>query len=152
MERIFHWWCVLITQKQIAKFETLFVCDMLGSVFDIGDMFGSMFDFGDVFGSTSDVNKPKVCLHIWYGDVFVSMFNFGDMLGGAFVIGDAYGLHTKKIAKFEALIVSDMLGSGFYFGDVFGSVFHFGGMLGRASDVNKPTVCNLVMLMKRNQF
>ncbi len=53
---------------------------------------------------------------------------------------------------FEALIVSDMLGSGFVFGDVFGSVFHIGDMLGSASDVNKPTVCNLVMLMKRNLF
>ncbi len=53
---------------------------------------------------------------------------------------------------FEALIVSDMLGSGFYFGDVFGTVFYFGDVLGSASDVNKPTVCNLVMLMKCNLF
>ena len=37
---------------------------------------------------------------------------------------------TYKIAKFEELIVSDVLGSGFYFGDVFGSVFYFGDVLG----------------------
>jgi hypothetical protein len=53
-----------MTQKQITKFEALIICDVLGSVFDIGDVFGSMFDFGDVFGSASDVNKPTVCLHI----------------------------------------------------------------------------------------
>jgi hypothetical protein len=53
-----------MTQKQIAKFEALIVCVMLGSLFAFGDVFGSMFDFGDVFGSTSDVNKPMVCLHI----------------------------------------------------------------------------------------
>ncbi len=53
-----------ITQKQIAKFEALTVCDVLGSVFVIGDVFGSMFEFGEVFGSPSDVNKPTVCLHI----------------------------------------------------------------------------------------
>jgi hypothetical protein len=58
----------------------------------------------------------------------------------------------KQIAKFEALIVSDVLGSGLYFGDVFGSVFYFDDILGSASDVNKSTVCNLVMLMKRNLF
>ena len=45
-----------------------------------------------------------------------------------------------------------MLGSGFDFGDVFGSVFDFGDVLGSASNVNKPTVCNLVMLMKHNLF
>ncbi len=58
----------------------------------------------------------------------------------------------KQITKFEAIIVSDVLGSGFYFGDVFGSMFYFGNMLGSASDVNKPTVCDLVMLMKCNIF
>ena len=56
----------------------------------------------------------------------------------------------KQIAKFEALIVSDVLGSRFCFGDVFGSVFYHGDVLGSASDVNKPMVCNLVMLMKCN--
>jgi hypothetical protein len=45
-----------------------------------------------------------------------------------------------------------MLGSRFTFCDVFGSVFHFGDVLGSVSDVNKPTVYNLVMLMKRNLF
>ncbi len=55
--------CVDYT-KQIAKFEALIVCDVVGSVFVIGDMFGSVFDFGDMFGSASDVNKPTVCLHI----------------------------------------------------------------------------------------
>ncbi len=60
----FFWWCVWITQKQVAKFEALIVCGVLGSVFDIGDVSGSMFDVGDVFGSTSDVNKPAICLHI----------------------------------------------------------------------------------------
>jgi hypothetical protein len=59
-----------MTQKQIAKFEALIICDVLGSVFDIGDVFGTMFDFGDVFGSASDVNKPTFCLHIYYDDVF----------------------------------------------------------------------------------
>ncbi len=39
-----------------------------------------------------------------------------------------------------------MLRSKFYFGGVFGSVFNFGDVLGSASDANKPTVCNLVML------
>jgi hypothetical protein len=53
---------------------------------------------------------------------------------------------------FKALIVSDVLGSGFYFGDVFGSVFYFGDVLGSMSDVNKPTVYNLVILMKCNHF
>ncbi len=53
-----------MTQKQIAKFEALIVCDVLGSVFVIGEVFGSMFEFGDVFGSASDVNIPTVCLHI----------------------------------------------------------------------------------------
>ncbi len=57
----------------------------------------------------------------------------------------------KQIVKFEALIVSDVLGSGF-FCYVFGRVFHFGDVLGSGSDVNKPTVCNLVMLMKCNLF
>ncbi len=52
----------------------------------------------------------------------------------------------------KALIVNDVLGRGFYFGDVFGSVFYLGDVLGSASDVNKPTVCNLVMLMKCNLF
>ncbi len=56
----------------------------------------------------------------------------------------------KQITKSEALIVSDVLGSEFYFGGVFGSVFNFGDVLGSASDANKPTVCNLVMLMKCN--
>jgi hypothetical protein len=55
---------VWITQKQIATFEALIVCDMLVSVFVIGDVFGSMIEFGEVFGSASDVNKPTVCLHI----------------------------------------------------------------------------------------
>jgi hypothetical protein len=63
-EHVFHWYCVWITQKQIAKFEALIVHYVLWSVFVIGDMFGSVFDFGDVFGSVSDVNKPTVCLHI----------------------------------------------------------------------------------------
>jgi hypothetical protein len=50
--------------------------------------------------------------------------------------------YTKKhIAKFEALIVRDMLGSVFVIGDVFGSMFEFGDVFGGASDVNKPTVC-----------
>ncbi len=56
---------------------------MLGSVFDIGDMSGSMFDIGDVFGSMSDVNKPTVCLHIYYGNVFESVFYFGDVFWSA---------------------------------------------------------------------
>ena len=29
---------------------------------------------------------------------------------------------------------------------------HFGDVLGSSSDVNKPMVCNLVMLMKHNLF
>ncbi len=53
---------------------------------------------------------------------------------------------------FEALIFSDMLGSGFYFGDVFGSVFHFADVLGSASDVSKSMVCNLVILIDCNLF
>jgi hypothetical protein len=63
-ERVCHWWCAWITQKQIAKFEALIVPDVLGSVFDIGDLFGSMFDFGDVLGVQVMLNKPTVCLHI----------------------------------------------------------------------------------------
>jgi hypothetical protein len=47
----------------------------------------------------------------------------------------------KQIAKFEALIVRDVLGSVFVIGDVFGSMFEFGDMFGSASDVDKPTVC-----------
>ena len=53
-----------MTQKQIAKFEALIICDMLGSVFDIGEVFWSMFGFGDLLRSTSDANKPTVCCHI----------------------------------------------------------------------------------------
>jgi hypothetical protein len=48
--------------------------------------------------------------------------------------------YTKKIAKFEALIVCDVLGSVFVIGDMFGSVFHFGDMIGSASDVKKTMV------------
>jgi hypothetical protein len=64
-----------------------------------------------MFGSTSDVNKPMVCLHIYYGDVFESVlnfgdvfgsaFNFGDVLGSAFVIGDVYGLHTNRLPSLK---------------------------------------------------
>ncbi len=54
------------------------------------------------------------------------------------------------MTKFEALIVSNVQGSGFHFGDMIGSMIYFGDGLGSASDVNKPTVCNLVMLMKCN--
>jgi hypothetical protein len=46
-----------------------------------------------------------------------------------------------QIAKFEAIIVRDLLGSVYVFGDLFGSVFDFGDVFGSASDVNKPTVC-----------
>ncbi len=80
---------------------------MLGSVIYISDIFRSAFDFGDAFGSAIDVNKPRVCLHIHYGDVFEgvvyfgdvfgSEFSFGDVLGSAFVIGDVYGLLTKRL-------------------------------------------------------
>ena len=52
-----------------------------------------------------------------------------------------------QIAKFEALIVRDVIGNVLYIGDVFGSTFDFGGVFGSAIDVNKPMVCNLVMLM-----
>ncbi len=45
-----------------------------------------------------------------------------------------------QIAKFEALIVRDVLGSVFVFGDLFGSVFDFGDVFGSASDVNKLMV------------
>jgi hypothetical protein len=38
----------------------------------------------------------------------------------------------KWIANFEALIVSEVLGSVFYFGDVFGSVLDFGDVFGSA--------------------
>jgi hypothetical protein len=47
----------------------------------------------------------------------------------------------KQIAKFEALIVRDVLGSVFVNGDVFKSRFYFGDVFGSGSDVNKPTVC-----------
>ncbi len=63
----------------------------------------------------------------------------------------AWTTHTQ-IAKLEVLIVSDVLGSVFNFGDVFWSVFDFGGMFESASDVNKPILCNLVMLIKCNLF
>jgi hypothetical protein len=33
------------------------------------------------------------------------------VLGSTFFIGDVYGLHKKQIPSFEALIVSDVLGS-----------------------------------------
>ncbi len=46
-----------------------------------------------------------------------------------------------QIAKFEALIVLDVLGSVFAFGDLFGSVFDFNDVFGSASDVNRPKVC-----------
>jgi hypothetical protein len=46
-----------------------------------------------------------------------------------------------QIAKFEALIVRDVLGSVFVFGYLFGRVFDFGDVFGSASDVNKPMVC-----------
>jgi hypothetical protein len=45
-----------------------------------------------------------------------------------------------QIAKFEALIVRDVLGSVFVFGDLFGSVFDFGDVFCSASDVNKLAV------------
>ncbi len=59
--------------------------------------------------------------------------------------------HTQ-IAKFEALIVSHVLGSVFYFDNVFRSVFDVGHMLGSTSDVYKPMLCNLVISMKHNLF
>ncbi len=48
-----------------------------------------------------------------------------------------------QIAKFEALIVREVLGSVFVFGDLFGSMFDsdFGDVFGSTSDFNKPTVC-----------
>ncbi len=74
-------------------------------------MFGSVFDFGDVFGSASDVYKPMVCLHIYYGgvfesvfyfgDMFGSMFNFGEVLRSTFVIGCVYGLHTNRLPSLK---------------------------------------------------
>ncbi len=80
-----------------------------------------------MFGSAIDVHKPTVCLHIHYddmfegvvyfGDVFGSVFSFGNVLGSMFVIGDVYAY--KQIAKFKALIFSEVLGIGFYFCDVF---------------------------------
>ncbi len=80
---------------------------MIGSVLYIGDVFRSAFDFGDLFGSAIDVNKPRVCLHIHYGDMFESVvyfgdvfgsaFSFGDVLRSAFVIGDVYGLLTNRL-------------------------------------------------------
>ncbi len=72
--------------KTDCKFEALIVCDVLGSVFVFGDVFGRVFDFGDLFGSTSDVNKPMVCLHIWYGDVFESMFILVMCLGARLIL------------------------------------------------------------------
>jgi hypothetical protein len=66
----------LATYKQIAKFEALIVCDVLGSKFYFDGMFGSTFNFGDLLGSASDANK-------YYGDVFGSVLYFGDMLGSA---------------------------------------------------------------------
>jgi hypothetical protein len=102
---------VWITQKQIAKFEALIVCDVLRSVFGIGDVFGSVFDFGDVFGIAINVNKPTFYLHVHYGDVFESVFyycdvfgstfNFGEVLGSAFVIGDVYGLLTNRLLSLK---------------------------------------------------
>ncbi len=49
--------------------------------------------------------------------------------------------YTKTIAKFEALIVLDVLGSVFVVGDMFGSMFEFCDMFRSTSDVNKLTVC-----------
>ncbi len=71
---------------QIAKFEALIVCDVLGSVLYIGDVFWSTFDFGDMFGSTIDINKLMVCLHIHYGDVFEGVVYFVMCLGARLVL------------------------------------------------------------------
>jgi hypothetical protein len=49
--------------------------------------------------------------------------------------------YTKQVAKFEALIVRDVLGSVFVIGDMFGSMFEFGDVFGSTSNVNKLTVC-----------